>query len=270
VIHRAPGRARGPALASASSRRFSRAILAGLVALLAAACGGEAPKADPAPGPATTASSGVSGRFRMTHENGVSEFVLEEKDGVVTITSNGETTTGRVTSPGRVEGKEESADGSGTFVFDVQGDRLVARFTLKGPSGETVEVPELTFTRVTEGAAAAGAASSTAAAASGARDARIHGHWRHTEARASGGFTMATDYHLVLEPDGRFASWSRTEGSAGSSTGERVTGAWEAEDGVLRLRADGGDGWAESRYQISGDTLLRTYPSGDKQVFERL
>jgi hypothetical protein len=243
--------------AAPHARRTRTRALALVLALLAG-CGGEPSSKAP----------GISGRYRLPEADGGAEIVLEEKDGVVTVTSSGGTATGRVVAPGRIEGREEVEGTSGTFVFEAKGDHLVARFSVKGPSGEPIDLPEMTFHRVTEGAAAATAAPD-ASPFPGSRDPALTGHWRHTEARGGGEFSMATDHHLVLEADGGYTTWNKSVSSLGTTEGERATGVWEAKDGVLRLRADGGT-WMESRYQISGDTLLRTLPSGDKSVYERL
>ncbi len=66
-------------------------------------------------------------------ETGSVHLRLEEKDGVVVVEANGETITGRVTSPGKAEGGDEN----GRFEFELVGERLVARFQFKSASGES-------------------------------------------------------------------------------------------------------------------------------------
>lgn len=86
-------------------------------------------------------------------------------------------------------------------------------------------------------------------------DAHLPGHWRHTESFASGGVSLATDTHLVLDGSGRFAWWSKSAGSMGSSEGGREQGRWSAADGVLRLVFD--DGTTRSfAYEVDADTLF--------------
>jgi hypothetical protein len=44
-------------------------------------------------------------------------------------------------------------------------------------------------------------------------DRRLLGHWRSTEMLGSGGFTMVTDTHCVLDAGGRFQWWSKSSGA---------------------------------------------------------
>jgi hypothetical protein len=92
-------------------------------------------------------------------------------------------------------------------------------------------------------------------AASPAADARLAGHWRHTESFASGGVSLVTDTHLVLDPSGRFEWWSKSVGSMGSSTSDRERGRWSTADGALRLAFDDGT-HASRRFVLDGDSML--------------
>lgn len=87
-------------------------------------------------------------------------------------------------------------------------------------------------------------------------DARLVGHWRHTESLSSGGLTMVTDTHLMLDTAGRFAWWShRASAALGSSQSEREYGAWSCEGAVLSLRFD--DGATLTRHcHVEGDHML--------------
>ena len=109
-----------------------------------------------------------------------------------------------------------------------------------------------------------------APAGSGGRAEALVGHWRNTEILGGGDFSQVTDSNLVLDGDGRFAMWSKSAGSGGTSESERTEGGWKTDGGVLYLRADGGSDWEEvGRFQVSGDTLLMTASDG-KRVYNRV
>ena len=99
------------------------------------------------------------------------------------------------------------------------------------------------------------------------RDEQLIGHWRHTEARGGSGFSMATDYHMVLEAAGRFARWSHTVSGLGENRSETQPGAWEASSGVLRLHYDDGDN-ASFEYQVRATDLL--LPNASLKYWERV
>jgi hypothetical protein len=82
------------------------------------------------------------------------------------------------------------------------------------------------------------------------------GHWRHTEAMSSGGFSLVTDTHMVLDTSGRFAWWSHSaSGAMGESHSAREHGTWRVSGGVLSLVFD--DGTTQTlRCQVEGDAML--------------
>ena len=95
----------------------------------------------------------------------------------------------------------------------------------------------------------------TAAPADASAPSGLTGHWRHTESFASGGVSLATDTHLVLDASGLFEWWSKSAGSMGYSSGERERGRWSAADGVLRLTFDGGSG-RSLKYSVTRDSMF--------------
>lgn len=70
----------------------------------------------------------------------------------------------------------------------------------------------------------------------GNRDARLVGHWRHTEPVS--GFT--TDTHCVLEANGRLTWWSRSVTPYRVSQSDPEAGTWLIADGRLQLTFDDG------------------------------
>ena len=95
-------------------------------------------------------------------------------------------------------------------------------------------------------------------------DTRLVGHWRHTEAMSSGGFSSATDTHFVIDGSGRFARWSHTVGSMGESTSERFDGQWACRAGDLHLTYDDGDTSLLS-YDVHAQQLF--FPHGGSQKY---
>jgi hypothetical protein len=140
----------------------------------------------------------------------------------------------------------------------MHGEKVLMRGTVVAPFGGVEEVPELVFER------------EPAAAASGTLDPSLIGHWRHTQALSSGGFSFVTDVHLVLQDDGTYGMWSRSKGSMGSTDSELTTGVWKVDSGWLLLRPDSEGVWRQKgAYSVSDQALLLTYRAGDNQVFQR-
>ena len=82
---------------------------------------------------------------------------------------------------------------------------------------------------------------------------------------ASGGFSMATDYHLLLYPDGQFQSYSKSAGSFGSNQSEVVSGQWSANGTQLFLRYPDGTQGAH-QITVSGNSAL----VDGSQLWERI
>ncbi len=89
----------------------------------------------------------------------------------------------------------------------------------------------------------------------GQLDRRLAGRWRHTESMMSGDFSMATDTHMLLDQDGRFAWYSKSAGSFGTSQTEPEYGQWQVVDGQLCLFFDGGSRFCQE-FVLEGDTLF--------------
>lgn len=94
-------------------------------------------------------------------------------------------------------------------------------------------------------------------------------HWRHTEIMSSGGFSLVTDTHLVLQADGRFRRWTHSASSMGSQTSEALTGSWHTEGDRLHSRTDGSGAGSAIRFTLQGDKLF--FPDGGTQkLWERV
>ena len=224
-----------------------------LAAVSAASCG----RADgPAPGPTR-----FEGEFRGPQGD---VLRLAETAEGVDVTLGGETVHGRRTSPTEAEGGGEVAGGTVGFLLRLGPEGVHARFGMVAEGSGLLSVPEVLYARVRA------AASLPEDPAASARDARLAAHWRHTEARASGGFSYAKDTHLVLEADGRMSTWDKTRSSAGGSDSEVSQGAWKTEGNVLYLRSPADAPWqAAGRYTVT-DTHLMRGSGSNKTVYERL
>jgi hypothetical protein len=95
-------------------------------------------------------------------------------------------------------------------------------------------------------------------------DPRLVGHWRHTAPMSSGGFSLVTDTHLVLDEQGRFARWSHSASSFGERNTEPLEGTWQSREATLVLTYDNGN---ESvlLYEVHARDLL--FPNGGSQKY---
>lgn len=141
---------------------------------------------------------------------------------------------------------------------------------------------ELRFTRraaASTGAGSAGGSGSTPDATAmpsdrAQRDARLVGHWLHTDSYTSGEFSFATQLRLILRSDGSYLYGdSKVAGggagiSAESGGGDMTRGRWRTADSVVQV--DEGFGWQPyARYYVEGDSMLLTFGDGTKQVWKR-
>jgi hypothetical protein len=108
----------------------------------------------------------------------------------------------------------------------------------------------------------------TPPASPGENNARLFGHWRHTEPRSSGGFSMTIDTHCVLDPSGRFEWWSKSMSSFGPSTSGPENGAWSASGNMLQLNFD--DGTSLAREVALKDTTMFWPGDGRYRIWERI
>lgn len=191
----------------------------------------------------------MTGRYRAAGPAGPTLLEVAEHDGVVTLTMNGQSITGKVTAPGRAEG-EEPGVGGGRFVLEKRGQQLAVRFTVRTEEGDK-EIPEFLADPV------------AAPSSSDARDPAVVGRWRYTSIV----FESAVDRNLELSADGTCTLF--TARSSGREPAE--TGTWKTEGGRLYLRLDGDSEWQEKgRYGLSGETMLITTPSGQRHPYSRL
>ena len=82
-------------------------------------------------------------------------------------------------------------------------------------------------------------------------DKRLLGHWRSTKILGSGGFTMVTDTHCVLDAGGRFEWWSNSNGTLRGPE----HGNWSVSDNTLVLNFDHGTR-LDRKYAIEGTAML--------------
>ena len=112
------------------------------------------------------------------------------------------------------------------------------------------------------------AARAPSASSAAQKDARLLGHWRHTEPRSSGGFSMTIDTHCVLDSSGRFEWWSKSMSSFGPSTSGPENGTWSASGNTLRLNFD--DGTSLAREVALKDATMFWPGDGRYRIWERI
>ena len=204
------------------------------------------PRPTPSPAPA---GDGFAGRWKATTDQGTSTLQVEDRGGgVFALTAGGQTSVGRLTAEGRIEGSDSSDQGTVSFVVERVGARLSVRFTVVGADGRRVEAPAVMFDR-----------SSGEEATGGERDPAVLGTWQFANVEH---FVM--NVNLVLRSDGTYRFWIEP-----SDEGPE-TGAWKTADRVLYLRADGAGDWRVfGRYATTDSVLLITLPDGRKRPYQR-
>jgi hypothetical protein len=86
-------------------------------------------------------------------------------------------------------------------------------------------------------------------------DARLLGHWRHTESMVSGAVSQATDTHLILDSSGGFQWWSKSVGSFGETESASQYGRWSVVESTLELEFDDRKSLG-LRYALEADTMF--------------
>jgi hypothetical protein len=223
--------------------------------LLLVGCGGKEGAGGGGPDP-------FVGRWRAVTDAGSSELTLEAQgDGYVMRSDNQVAQARRVGA--RVECDLNSPEGVLRCVFERRGEGLVARYTVLTPQAPPIELPEVVYTRLDAGPGADDGTSRQAPSS-------MAGHWRFTEALTSGGISLVTDTHLVLDADGTFSTWSQSEGVASSRESE-TRGRWRVQGDQLMLKPDAASEWGSlGRFVFDGTRLMLVLRNGDKQVYERL
>lgn len=136
------------------------------------------------------------------------------------------------------------------------------------PPPEPAQPPPSPASPPPRAAASSSASASASASSSTQAEARLVGYWRSTEVMSSSGFSMATDTHLILEPDASFTFWTMSSGSAGSHTSDREHGTWSSGAGTLRLVFANGTTMSR-RIVVERGTML--WPDDDRwRLWERI
>jgi hypothetical protein len=129
---------------------------------------------------------------------------------------------------------------------------------------EATTTPTVSDDEVADLLARAGATEAPPAQSRMEHDPHLVGHWRHTNVMSSGGFSLVTDTHLVLDGEGRFARWSHSASGMGETTSARLEGTWQSREQTLVLTFDDGSESVLS-YEVHARELL--FPNGGSQKY---
>lgn len=106
-------------------------------------------------------------------------------------------------------------------------------------------------------------------------DNRIVGAWTYTDSYTSGEYSFATQWKLIVNPDGSYiygdgrvvGGGPGITGDSGSG-GDVTRGQWKTENGIIYINT--GAGWqAYARYTTNGQSLLMQFGDGSKQLWKR-
>lgn len=136
------------------------------------------------------------------------------------------------------------------------------------------QVLEVAFTRT--GAAPPGPAPANSGQSDNyERDTRLIGSWIYTESYVSGDFSAASQWRMIIQPDGTYlygdgrviGGNSGVSGDSGTS-GDVSRGKWRTQNGLIYI--DEGGGWQPyCRYTTDGSSLLLRFGDGSKQLWKR-
>lgn len=107
------------------------------------------------------------------------------------------------------------------------------------------------------------------------RDSRLVGAWNYTDSYSSGAYSFATQWKLLVNPDGsyvygdgRVVGGGPGIGGDSGSGGDVTRGQWKTENGVLYINT--GEGWqGYARYTTNGQSMLMQFADGSKQLWKR-
>lgn len=182
------------------------------------------------------------------------------------------------TSGNQSQGKLKDPQTQGFFNYTATLNGSQLNLTMANPSnGQSQQV---TFTKGNH-AANAGSVPATSGNAGvtgnqqAGGDNRIVGAWTYTDSYSSGEYSFATQWKLIVNPDGSYiygdgrvvGGGPGISGDSGSG-GDVTRGQWKAENGVLYINTGGG--WqAYARYTTNGQSLLMQFGDGSKQLWKR-
>lgn len=108
-----------------------------------------------------------------------------------------------------------------------------------------------------------------------AGDSRIVGAWTYTDSYTSGEYSFATQWKLIVNPDGSYiygdgrvvGGGPGISGDSGSG-GDVTRGKWKTENSIIHINTGGG--WQPyARYTTDGQSLLMQFGDGSKQLWKR-
>lgn len=175
------------------------------------------------------------------------------------------------------QGKLLDPQTQGAFIYTATLNGNQLNLTIQNPANGQSQ--QIVFTR---GAAAAATApgnnlngGQAGASQQFERDTRLVGAWNYTDSYTSGEYSFATQWKLIVNPDGTYlygdgrvvGGGPGMSGDSGSG-GDVTRGQWRTENGILYVNT--GAGWqAYARYTTNGQSLLLQSGDGNKQLWKR-
>ena len=211
----------------------------------------------------------------------------------MTLRQEGAQVNGSVDAAGyqyRLQGNAQGNTFRGTLSDPQTGGEMDCQGTMTGnavsldlsvndPSSGQLQRLQLQFTR---GAAASpggnagfGNAQGQAADPAAERDQRLVGAWSYTDSYTSGEYSFATQWRLIINPDGTYiygdgrvvGGGPGVSGDSGGG-GDVTRGQWKTQNKVIYINE--GYGWQSyAAYITDGGSLLMTFDDGSKQLWKR-
>ncbi|PHN01656.1 hypothetical protein [Flavilitoribacter nigricans] len=178
------------------------------------------------------------------------------------------------TNGNRSQGKFSDPQTQGFFDYTAVLNGQQLDLTLQNPTNGQSQ--QIVFTRSSAGSISPGNnPAQPNAAPPASRDSRLVGSWNYTDSYTSGEYSFATQWKLIINPDGSYIYGDgRVIGGGGGisgdsgSGGDVVRGQWKTENGIIHINT--GAGWqAYARYTTNGQSMLMQFGDGSKQLWKR-
>jgi hypothetical protein len=164
----------------------------------------------------------------------------------------------------------------------LEGDRITFNVLVGDAYSGQAQPLQVLFTRIPGGAGGplqanpgmgqAGGLSGSGAAVE--RDARLIGSWLYSDSYTSGQYGFATQYRLIIQPDGTYLYGDGRVAGGGPGTGVDsgnggyTRGQWKTQNSTIYINE--GMGWQPyAGYYLEGASMLFKFADGTQQLWKR-